>query len=1043
MLLVHAIWSKGVLHVWGERVPAARVVGGDRADPPTSTARILQPIDAVELREAIGDVWDSLAVSSASVSSIELNLPHEDGRPLPSLMPIDGAGASLLPISLPSLAFSPADAIDLLAEAPALPREDTAGTDSLRFWSSASALVLELLARQRFVPDVYRARAGEHRGLWRVVVADEETSERIEALIGSMPPVCRSMVGVEGVLQAADLTENFLWTTVDALVRRSLEADELAHALQERSHTRDTMETLWLRSLVRQDSRIEASAEDGERLRAAIGGWIARLEPPKASRTCWTCLKLEAPARVRGSTNAEAESAQPDHGDEEPRDWSLTFHVQAVDNPDLIIDAGRLWEQQPGDPPILERPFQGADAQLRADIEAVARFFPPLARCLEEPTPVACPLTLAEAYRFLRDAVAILEHEGFRVYVPRWWRRERARLGMILEVRPGGGDSPGPSGMNLDALVDYNWQVALGDQTLTPEEITALARSKVPLVRLRDRWIEAQPGDINSALKFLSRNHSGQMTLFEALRQSYLADDLQTGLPVLGLRSDGWVQQVLGATDASIGLESLEAPPAFHGELRPYQHRGMEWLAFLTRCGLGACLADDMGLGKTIQLIAVWLHERKGATPAGPTLLVVPMSLVGNWSRELTRFAPSLSVMVHHGLDRLSGEAFIEEARRHDVVISTYGLIHRDLDHLTKVPWHRIALDEAQNIKNPLAKQSKAVRSLTGIHRVALTGTPVENRLSELWSIMEFLNPGYFGTANEFRKRFAVPIEKHRDPDKAEALRRLIRPFVLRRLKSDPQILVDLPPKMEMKVYCNLTKEQAALYEAVVTEMMGAIDQAKGISRRGLILATLVKLKQICDHPVLFLGGREPLGHRGGKSDRITEMLDEVVAEGDAALVFTQFRQMGHLLKDHLQHTLGKEVLFLHGGTTQPQRDRLIERFQEADGTAPVFVLSLRAGGFGLNLTAANHVFHFDRWWNPAVEDQATDRAHRIGQERQVQVHKFLCIGTLEERIDAMIEEKRALATRIVSTGEDWLTELSTEQLKDMLMLSGEAVADE
>lgn len=1037
MLLVHAIWSDGVLHVWGERVPSSREVGGDRAEPTTSTVPILQPIDAAELPEAIGDVWDSLAVSGATESSIELNLPHMGGRPLPSRISCDDGETSLQPVCLPTLAFSPADAIDLLAEPPSWPDEETAGTDSLRFWSSASALVLELLARQRFVPDVYRARAGDHRGLWRVVVADEETSRRIESLIGSMPPVCRSMARAEGVVQAADLTENFLWTTVDALVRRSLEGDELAHALQDRSHTPDTLETQWLRSLVRADSRIEASVEEGERLRGAIGGWIARLEPPEATRTCRTCLKLEAPRA------AELASDPPIGGEEEPHDWSLTFHVQAVDNPDLIIDAAQLWEQQPGDPPVLDRPFHGADAQLREDLEAAARFFPPLARCLDVPAPVACPLTLAEAYRFLRDAVAILEHEGFRVYVPRWWRRERARLGMILDLRPGGPDSPAPSGMSLEAVVDYDWRVALGDQALTPEEITTLARSKVPLVRLRDRWIEAQPADIESALKFLSQNRSGRMTLFEALRQSYLADDLHTGLPVLGLRSEGWIQAVLGAADASMALESLESPPEFHGELRPYQHRGMEWLAFLTRCGLGACLADDMGLGKTIQLIAMWLHERRDAAPPGPTLLVVPMSLVGNWSREIRRFAPILSVMVHHGLDRLSGEAFIEEAGRHDVVISTYGLIHRDHKHLTRVSWHRIALDEAQNIKNPLVKQSKAVRSLSAVHRVALTGTPVENRLSELWSIMEFLNPGYFGTANEFRRRFAVPIEKHHDPDKSQALRRLIRPFVLRRLKTDPDILAELPPKMEMKVYCNLTKEQAALYEAVVSEMVGAIDQAKGISRRGLILATLVKLKQICDHPLLFLGGRESLGHRGGKSDRITEMLDEVVAEGDAALVFTQFRQMGHLLQDHLQHTLGKEVLFLHGGTTQPQRDRLVQRFQEADSAAPVFILSLRAGGFGLNLTAANHVFHYDRWWNPAVEDQATDRAHRIGQERQVQVHKFVCIGTLEERIDAMIEEKRALATQIISTGEDWLTELSTEQLKDMIVLSSEAVAEE
>jgi SNF2 family DNA or RNA helicase len=399
--------------------------------------------------------------------------------------------------------------------------------------------------------------------------------------------------------------------------------------------------------------------------------------------------------------------------------------------------------------------------------------------------------------------------------------------------------------------------------------------------------------------------------------------------------------------------------------------------------------------------------------------------------------------MVHHGLERRVGREFLDDVARHDVVISTYALTHRDFEHLSAVDWHRIALDEAQNIKNPAAKQAAAVRALRAVHRVALTGTPVENRLAELWSIIDFLNPAYLGSAGDFRRRFAVPIERSHDNDRASRLRLLIRPFVLRRLKSDPLIEIDLPEKMEMKIFCNLTKEQAALYEAVVGDMLGQIDRAGGIQRRGLILAALTKLKQICNHPALFLSDGSQLPNRSGKCERLTEMLEEALAEGDRALIFTQYREMGELLKKLIEESTGRSVLFLHGGSPRAQRDAMVEQFQRGDDATPIFLLSLKAGGFGLNLTAANHVFHFDRWWNPAVEDQATDRAHRIGQTRRVQVHKFVCLGTLEERIDALLEKKRNLADRVIGSGEEWLTELSTDALRDLFALSREAVAEE
>jgi SNF2 family DNA or RNA helicase len=467
---------------------------------------------------------------------------------------------------------------------------------------------------------------------------------------------------------------------------------------------------------------------------------------------------------------------------------------------------------------------------------------------------------------------------------------------------------------------------------------------------------------------------------------------------------------------------------------------GLAWLVFLRQWGLGACLADDMGLGKTIQLIALLLHERINAQPR-PALLICPTSVVGNWQRELTRFAPDLRVLIHHGALRKKDD-LSKQAARHDVVISSYALLHRDEKHLSGVEWSDVILDEAQNIKNPSTKQAQAARKLTAQWRVALTGTPVENRLTELWSIFQFLNPGYLGSQQDFLNRLARPIERGGDEAATQQLKSLVGPFILRRVKTDPAVISDLPEKNEMKVYCSLTKEQATLYQAVVEDSLFKIQEAEGIDRRGVILGTLMKLKQVCNHPAQFLGDGSTLANRSGKLMRLTEMLEEARTVRDHALVFTQFAAMGSLLKTYLQDAFGEEVFFLHGGTPMKARTKMVETFQNDPHSPLIFILSIKAGGTGLNLTRANHVFHFDRWWNPAVENQATDRAFRIGQTKNVQVHKYLCAGTFEEKIDDMIERKQALAESIVGTSEGWITELSTDQLKDLFALRKEAVGD-
>jgi len=461
---------------------------------------------------------------------------------------------------------------------------------------------------------------------------------------------------------------------------------------------------------------------------------------------------------------------------------------------------------------------------------------------------------------------------------------------------------------------------------------------------------------------------------------------------------------------------------------------------FLVDQGFGACLADDMGLGKTVQTLA--LLQKEWLAGRGPVLLICPTSVTGNWIREAARFTPALPAMLHHGSDRMRGDDFVKAARRSALVVSSYSLLHREVETLQRVTWKGLILDEAQNIKNAETKQARAARAIGAPFRIALTGTPVENNVGDLWSIMELLNPGFLGTQASFRQRFFIPIQTRRDPAAMAQLKRLTTPFILRRLKTDPAIISDLPQKNEMKVYCTLTREQASLYRAVVDDAARDLEKAAGMKRKGLVLATLMKLKQVCNHPAQFLSDGSAAAHRSGKLDRLTEMLDEAIEADDRSLVFTQFAEMGFLLQRHLQESFGRETLFLHGGTPRKQRDAMIERFQQTSGGPPVFVLSLKAGGTGVNLTRASHVFHFDRWWNPAVENQATDRAFRIGQTRNVQVHKFVCGGTVEEKIDRLIEGKKELASSVVGTGEGWLTELSNAELRDLFALRADAVGE-
>jgi non-specific serine/threonine protein kinase len=1098
MVILHGLWWRFHFYLWGERAPSAQgdnlptagpapkaVSISSRAREKTGRGRRTglrhpQALEAAELRATLGETsHDGLLASTGKPCLLTLWMPCRDGVPVPSNEAIaaneadhrstDGP-ATLQRVSVPALAFGPADAVDLLC-GPGLPQQ-CAWDEAFVFWSKLAKLTLSLLARQQFVPDIEETAANKYAARWRPVVTDADEMVWLEKYAATMPPACRAISDAkEEERSPALLVDSFLCRTVDAIVRRSLLSDPFFRQILTRARKKTDAEFRWLRGLLAEDDRVRGRGEENAALLAQVRSWIGEVEEAEidepAARLQFTLLEPDqAPQSAEPSIVDPAEASGP-HGAEAP--WKILVELRS-DQDERALDYSKTQIEPANGGSILGRRLLNRRRRLESELARAAQVFPPLQSTLGQGGTTSIELTTARAHAFLREWAPLLRTQGFRVVLPDWAAATEPQLGLQLWLRPsaaGGApwdaaapDDPSIGSLGLNVLLEFNWRVAIGDDSMSLEAFEGLAEMKAPLVRLHGRWVDIDWDAATRALRFTRGRPAGSITLAEALHLAGGMEDADSGLPIVGIRATSWLEQLLERAPDS-AIRPLDQPETFRGTLRPYQRRGLEWLAFLDRLGIGGCLADDMGLGKTIQLIALLLHERgasagtaaggttQGPSQAGaenavgPTLLFAPMSVVGNWEREVARFGPSLRVLVHHGPDRLSGESLIHAATMHDLVITTYGLAHRDLQDLSRIAWYRIALDEAQKIKNPNARQSVAIRSFQSRHRVALTGTPVENHLSELWSIMETLNPGILGSASAFRARFAVPIERMGDQPRANRLRRLIRPFVLRRLKSDPKVECDLPEKMEMRVYCNLTAEQAAYYQRLVTEMLKEVDSATGIRRRGLILATLTRLKQVCNHPEQLLRSRGPLDGRSGKCERLVEMLEELLDEGDAALVFTQYREMGGLLERLLRDRLQTEVLFMHGGTPSKRRDEMILRFQDETSPTRIFLLSLKAGGFGLNLTRANHVFHFDRWWNPAVEEQATDRVHRIGQTRRVQVHKFVCIGTIEDRIDQLLAEKSAMAAQIVGSGEEWLTGLSTRELREYLNLSPQAVAEE
>ncbi len=1101
-LTLHAAWLRtedlppsGQLFLWAEQQDFSAPTTAD-APPPgkangrppatngngrTRTPKVPSHPHQVpigQLRAILAHAISATAAQAVAPVNAFAWLPTLDGEPLRRRGVFERKGGAsptpeptLEPWQITGLALSAPDTLAFISHLSNQPTEHIHNLavhvrfgDDLVYWSHAAKFALELLAGQHYLPALRLQLSGRMDAIWQPSVVDGQIEAKLAWLARAMPPLCRAYgLADPGSAPAPDLLlDHFLTALVDAAARTWAAAAQPAGL--------EYATTDWLQALVGGSSRVNLAPQAGYDLYQKWQAWTEQLYVT-ADANFRICIALEEP------------EAPADEGGEDLV-WPLRFYLQARANPSHLIPARQIWEALNNVIRFGDRRVDQPQERLLAGLGIAGRLFEPIKRSLRSPQPELTLLNTEEAYEFLHTVAPVLESSGFGLILPDWWqsgRRVRLGLRLSLHSRDDAGLEPAYGAARrrtgAPAAIDYAWELTLGGEVLSRREFERLVNLRSPLVRLRRQWVELDPGQVAAARQFLARRPgAGAISLLEALRlaqspgpalattsslidrrpnddqaaliRKVISEDVPEVLHVETVSIQGWLEEALGRLREHRPLHELGEPSGFVGELRAYQRRGVGWLAFMRSLGLGACLADDMGLGKTVQAIALLLHV--ATPPAGesdapdraPALLICPTSVVINWRREIERFAPGLRCLIHHGASRLSGDAFHAAAGRHHLVVTSYGTARRDIDLLQGYGWSDLILDEAQNIKNPTAKQTRAIHRLQADNRVALTGTPVENRLTELWSIMNFLNPGYLGSQERFRQHYVLPVERYNDDGRADELRRLVQPFLLRRMKSDPSIISDLPEKNEMVVYCSLTQEQAALYEQTVQEALAAVGKAEGIQRRGLVLGLLTRLKQISNHPAHYLRQVAPLAGRSGKLNRLTEMLDEALSVGDSALIFTQFVEMGHLLQSHLRSAFGAEVIFLHGGTPATQRDKLVQAFQAEDGPQ-IFVLSLRAGGSGLNLTRANHVFHYDRWWNPAVENQATDRAFRIGQTRNVQVHKFVVAGTIEERIHDLIESKQALAETIVGSGEEWLTDLDTDQLRDLLALRPEMVEED
>ncbi|MFF7763445.1 DEAD/DEAH box helicase [Streptomyces griseorubiginosus] len=899
--------------------------------------------------------------------------PEPDARPVErtKLTVVRPHGAGVRRRTAPALSLPVGEALPLLVRA----RRDPAAHPATACWGAAALYALRLTARGRLLPGL----TATGHDAWRAGPLDPEDIAHLRAIAAALPYEGHAVplpgAGPLRLPEPEALMRSFLDAVADTLPRTPAAPFAAGRPFADRAPQRLPHAHEWA-------AEVAAGMDAGVRI----------------------SLRLDLSAsRLFNADDAGARSA-----------GAAIVQVHSLADPTLVADTAALWA---GEADAVFGPRARVDAALA--VRRAARVWPALDRLSEQDVPDVLALSDEELGDLLGVAATRLAAAGVAVHWPRDLAQDLTAAAVVRSAP--GSATDGTGFFESEELLQFRWQLALGGDPLSEAEMDMLAEAHRPVVRLRDQWVLVDPALVRKARK----RELGLLDPVDALSVALTGSAEVDGETVEAVP----VGALAALRDRlTTGVRPAEPPPGLHATLRDYQLRGLAWLDLMTSLGLGGCLADDMGLGKTITVIA--LHLRRARRE--PTLVVCPASLLGNWQREITRFAPGVPVRRFHGtersLDDLDG----------GFVLTTYGTMRAAAARLAEQHWGMVVADEAQHVKNPYSATAKALRTIPSPARVALTGTPVENNLSELWALLDWTTPGLLGPLKSFRARHARAVENGEDEEAVTRLARLVRPFLLRRKKSDPGIVPELPPKTETDHPVPLTREQASLYEAVVRESMLAIETAQGIARRGLVLKLLGALKQICDHPALYLKEEIPatagdrLAARSGKLALLDELLDTLLAEDGSALVFTQYVGMARLITAHLA-ARAVPVDLLHGGTPVPERERMVDRFQS--GSIPVLVLSLKAAGTGLNLTRAGHVVHFDRWWNPAVEEQATDRAYRIGQTQPVQVHRLITEGTVEDRIAEMLESKRALADAILGSGESALTELTDRELTDLVSL--------
>lgn len=968
-------------------------------------------------------------------SIVKIVLPSSEDYPIPPFrLPLKSnpplqSELSFKTWHIPVLLVDPLDCVNFLSTDASVDSGSIRFDQSVQFWRECTKLLLEILAAGKYLPGISR-EGSQWNSQWRPVLTDVEVQEKISILARSMPPICRALHQTRNTLEnPSQLIESFLHVCTNALIRSFIGRTSLTENLDvELNSERQELCVRWLESLSTPQSVVDGSEYELTQLEHRLRSWSTRRYPQSEHERFATTIKVVEPLASRFSEK------YPDD------QWVLELCLRSNDSKEEI-PAEDLWkgeiDESKQEDPLIEK-FQ---QNFLRDLGNILSLFPEIKKALQESHPTHLAVDVNTAYHFMKDVAPSLEEISCKAILPRWWDQPSSSLGLSLKIATIDDFESSKQTLGRSELLDFSWQVSVGEQSFSIEQFKTLANQAVPLIEIEGMWTRVESGRLNSTLNFLENEQKkSSYTFGDAIRLGLGLEYNPDVLPVVKMEASGWFEKLISADTTK--LPSLTPPKSFTGSLRPYQLEGLKWLSFLSELGIGACLADDMGLGKTIQLISLMALERE-KDRSHPDLLIVPMSVLANWENEISRFAPHLKYYTHHGTLRAAEVEFEKIASEVDVVITTYSLLQREEKLFSRIRWKRITLDEAQNIKNIDAKQTKAARKISRAqlaefnycHRLALTGTPLENHLQELWSIMDFLNPGLLSTSGDFRKRFSIPIERNRNEKAREALSRILKPFILRRLKSDPKVITELPDKIEMESFTTLTEEQSSLYQSVLDHMLREVDSSSGIHRKGLVLSTITKLKQICDHPELFLRDGRSLANRSGKLTRLEELLEVILAEDDKVLIFTQYAQMGHLLRPYLQERFGAEILFLHGSLSRKARDQLITRFQSDNGPQ-IFILSLRAGGHGLNLTNANQVIHYDQWWNPAVREQATDRAHRIGQTQRVQVRRLICRGTLEERIEELVGKKQDLAKQVIGSTKSMITQMDLNQLRELLQLA-------